>query len=180
MHIRPLLALAAVAFLLASCGGNSAPELSQTASGTWLSPKIQGNKQQILTATTIQEGEGALDLTVMDMTMQFLPQGEILMRPDASGAQIVRLGIRAANIGTSDIAFSHNAFALMLKDGTEGRLSFYINADNASDFLQSQLLAPGESTEGALYFEMPESADYGDFLLEYRSQERTTALPLMP
>lgn len=178
MRFSHLLAVASLGVCMASCG-SSGPELTKTASGTWMSPRVQGEKWVILSTATAPVEKGVLSLTVMDLTMGFLPQGEILKRPDEAGKQIVRVGIKASNVGTQDADLQFNNFEIQLKNGTPGQMSFFINQANASDFLQSKRLKPGESTEGAVYYELPATAVRNDLILEYHSGDTQTALSLV-
>ncbi|PIV90668.1 hypothetical protein COW46_02530 [Candidatus Gracilibacteria bacterium CG17_big_fil_post_rev_8_21_14_2_50_48_13] len=159
---------------------HTGPELSQTASGTWMSPREQGTKEVVLTTTNVQEGASLMAVTLLDVTFGYLPKGELLVRPDASGKQIVRLGVKVANIGTQDANFRYDQIVVRLKNGTQGMLSFYVNQSNARDFLQSKQLAAGDSVEGAIYVELPASAVRGDLLVEFQGEKSTTPLALIP
>lgn len=175
--LRPLV-LFALLLLPVSCGAPD-QQLTQTSSGTWLSPEVQGEKQVVLSTTVLEKGESVMNATVMDVTTNFLPKGEILVRPDATEMQIVRVGLTIANTGVTPLSFAYDAFTLSLKNGTQGRISFYINQDNAQDFLQNATLQPGESTEGAIYYELPAAAVRADMVLEYATEEKTYSLPLI-
>lgn len=144
-----------------------------------MSPAIQGENQVILSTANVPEGQGIMGLTVLDITMGFLPKGEILMRPDASNMQIIRVNLRAANVGTKDVNFRYDGLSLHMKNGTQGRISFYVNQQNTNDFLQSKLLKPGDATEGAVYFELPATAVRSDLVLEYKGKEKTTPISLL-
>lgn len=178
MRLSHILAIALVAIVPVSCG-QSGPQLTKTASGTWMSPVVQGEKQVVLSSTVVGKGDSVMNVTVLDVTTNFLPKGELLMRPDESKSQIIRLGLKVSNNGTKDLSYRYDAFALSMKNGTQGRISFYINQGNAQDFLQSATLKPGESSEGAVYYELPASVVRNDLVLEYRGADQTIALPLI-
>lgn len=178
MRLSRLAAIISLSALLASCGA-SGPELTKTASGTWLSDHEQGNRQTVLTTTNAPDGKGLLALTVMDLTTGFLPKGEIMIRPDESKKQIVRIGFKIANVGVSNVAFKYDSLQMHLKNGTPGTISFYVNPSNVSDFLQSADLAPEASIEGAVYYELPDTAVRNDMVLEYHGSDKTTELNLI-
>lgn len=155
------------------------PDLTRTASGTWMSPREQGSKEVVLTTTNVQDGQDLMAMTILDVTTGYLPKGELLMRPDESGKQIIRLAMKVANVGTKEANFRYDRLAVRLKNGTEGTLSFFVNQSNAQDFLQSKMMEPGDVVEGALYLELPAGALRTDLMVEYRGEKATTPLGMI-
>ncbi|MCA9383649.1 DUF4352 domain-containing protein [Candidatus Dojkabacteria bacterium] len=134
----------ATAFALAACipGSSHANELIELSDAS----------------AEIRDYTASATLHVNSVTLDFFPEeGEVIGDPSDDGNQFIRVEVTVENTGDEEFALFFSSFLLDTSAENGIGETFLINDSNSNDHLESTDLGSGESTTGALYFEV--SAD---------------------
>lgn len=147
--------------LLTSCG-------SEAKRGT--SMDLTGKK------VTVNYFKAQAEMEVKSITTDFFPENKkVLSDPKKDGNQFVRLEVAFKNTGKEAFKVNFTQARLDGKEAKDAMQSSLINKGNVTDRLENKELAAGESTSGALYFEVPASETKDTLILSYKGYEGSEA-----
>ncbi|OJJ16567.1 hypothetical protein BKI52_32140 [marine bacterium AO1-C] len=127
--------------------------------------KIAVNK----TAKVFAIGKGEADVKVTSVTMDFFPEGKVVLLGDDK--QVVRFELEITNNNDDEFSFNNTTLRLNTNTEKDKTLAIIINKSNANDILESAKIAKGKSIKGAMYYEVPTSVTLKDMTLVFKGYD---------
>ena len=151
---------------------NTTPTGTESSSSSTESSQARGTKTELANASTlVKYFKAEATMKVKSVTLDFMPNGEVLSDPKEDGKQFVRVELEFSNAGTEPFSMNYTNVTIDTTS-TEGELiTMLVNQGNVDDLLPSKELAQGESITGALYFEVPASETLDTLKVSYRGYE---------
>lgn len=155
----------ALMLTITSCGGSTGS--SNTASGPRGTKIELSNKK-----TEITYFKAKTEMSVNSVTLDYYPSnGKVLSDPKKENNQFVRLDLSFKNTGTEKFKVNYTQVSVNGATAKAETQTSLINKGNSTDILETKELAPGETTSGAIYVEVPASETKDTLSVSYKGYD---------
>lgn len=159
---------------LTSCGGGASSDTPANGNGSTAGNMIEFSDKK----TEITYFKAKAEMSVDSITLGFMPPADkpLLSDPSEDGNQFVKVMLTFTNTGEEPFKMNYTNVSLNHSAAAEDGITFLVNKGNVEDLLESKELAAGESTSGALYFEVPAADTAANLGVNYSGYDGESTL----
>jgi len=121
------------------------------------------------TAKIFAIGKGEAEVKVSSVTMDFFPEGKVVLLDEDK--QVIRFELEITNNNDEEYSFNNSTVRLNTNTEKDKTLAIIINKSNADDVLASAKIAKGNSIKGAMYYEVPKTVTLKDLTLVFKGYD---------
>ncbi|HAS42976.1 MAG TPA: hypothetical protein DCS93_21025 [Microscillaceae bacterium] len=167
---KTLLLLVMIVSIVACGGKQEGSNTDSTDQETGGKSKHKNEKIAVAkTAKIFAIGKGEAEVKVSSVTMDFFPEGKIVLLGDDK--QVVRFELEITNNNDEEYSFNNSTVRLNTNTEKDKTLAIIINKSNSDDVLASAKIAKGNSIKGAMYYEVPKSVTLKDLTLVFKGYD---------